>query len=354
MPTSPPPSNHRWARTEPHEATGANGWVPSSHVRVGLEVLEQEREAVASLAGKLHERGLGEAFSAAVEAVLACSGHVVVCGVGKPWFIAQKLSATLASTGTASFPLHPNEAVHGDIGRVRAGDVVLLLSNSGESEEVVTLLPLLAQLGAKRVALTGSEHSSLGTQVDICLAYGRIDEACPLKLAPSASSTAMLALGDALALAVLQARGFTREDYARFHPAGALGRKLMKVSDLMRPLQRSAVLEPQATVRDAIVAITQMRSGAAMVVEPATGHLAGIFTDGDLRRLLAARPDVRDEPVATHMTRTPRTVAPGQLVGDALRIMREHRIDELPVVDDAGRLLGHLDVQDLLDIGLAL
>ena len=321
----------------------------------GREVVRTEREALQRVEGSLDE-----AFGRAVEVILGCDGHVIVCGVGKPWFVAQKVSATLASTGTPSFPLHPSEAVHGDIGRVRRGDVVVLFSNSGASEEVVRIVPILAQLGALRIAVTGAPDSPLGRDVEICVGYGRVDEACPLGLAPSASSTAMLAVGDALALAVLEARDFTAADYARFHPAGALGRKLMHVEELMRPLERTAVVPPNASIRAAIASITEHRAGAALVREEASGQLLGILTDGDLRRRLTETDDPNRtatwlaSPVSASMTTAPRSIRTSALVGEALRVMRDHRIDELPVVDPDQILRGVLDVQDLLDIGLAL
>lgn len=295
----------------------------------------------------------------AVEAILACTGHVIVSGVGKPWFIAQKISATMASTGTPSFPLHPNEAVHGDIGRVRAGDVVIALSNSGESEEVVRILPIVKQLGATLIAVTGNPGSSLGKHADIVIDIGRVEEACPLGLAPSASSTALLAVGDALALTVLKRRDFTREDYAKFHPAGALGRKLLRVREIMRALDRTVAVAATTPIRDVLSEITRLRAGAAFVVDGADAArpraLVGVFTDGDLRRHLQAdRYHILSEPVGDHMTAGGRRIDGDTLVGEALRLMKQHRIDELPVVDGNANLLGYLDVQDLLDIGLAI
>jgi arabinose-5-phosphate isomerase len=318
------------------------------HLAAGRNVLDVEARAVTQVRDTI-----GAEFGELVGRILACTGRVVVCGVGKPWFIAQKISATMASTGTPSFPLHPSEAVHGDIGRVRPEDLTILLSNSGESEEVFRIVPILRQFGTFTVALTGRPESTLGRACDLTIGYGRVTEACPLGLAPSASSTAMLALGDAIALAVLDARDFGRDDYARFHPAGALGRKLMQVGQIMRPLDRCAVLETSATVGEAISAITTARAGAAIVVDDGDGRLAGIFTDGDLRRHLSGDTALLDEMLSGVMTRHPLTIAPTALVGDALRLLREKRIDELPVVE-AGKPVGMLDVQDLLDVGLAL
>ena len=323
-----------------------------NHSEFGRDVLSQEADAVRRVLDHLDDA----AFNAAVRAILTCIdsyGRVVVGGVGKPWFIAQKISATMASTGTPSFPLHPSDAVHGDIGRVREGDVVILLSNSGESEEVVRIVPLVRQFGATLIAISGAADSALSRNAHICLSYGRIEEACPLRLAPSASTTAMLALGDALALAVQRARNFTREDYSRFHPAGALGRKLMRVDEIMRPLAQTPVVALGALIHDVLDAITLKRAGAAIIVD-ADGKMVGIFTDGDLRRHLAADRSLLESPVDGHMTANPRSIAADQLVADALRVMREKRIDELPVVDASGKPLGYMDVQDLLDTGLAL
>ncbi len=314
----------------------------------GREVIKQEIRALEQVAELIDAQ-----FDKAVEAVLDCSGNVIICGVGKPWFIAQKISATLASTGTLSFPLHPADALHGDVGRVRKNDVVILLSNSGKSSEIVSLVSVLKQFEAALIAITGDKNSPLAKASDIVLNLGKIAEACPLGLAPSASSTALLALGDALALAVLKARNFSKEDYARFHPAGALGRKLMRVKDAMRPLEKTPIVSPDAKISDALFLITRLRAGAAYIIDEAD-KLVGIFTDGDLRRNLATQSDLLEKSIADFITRNPRVIAPDAFISEALKIMKKHRIDELPVVNKRGELLGHLDVQDLLDLGLAL
>ncbi|MGE0433455.1 MAG: SIS domain-containing protein [Planctomycetota bacterium] len=324
----------------------------TSHHEFGRDVLRQEADAITRASRALAD---GAAFDAAVDAILACiaaNGRVMVGGVGKPWFIAQKISATMASTGTPSFPLHPSDAAHGDIGRVRDGDVVILLSNSGRTAEVLQIAPMIRQFGATLIAIVGEADGALGQAAHICLAYGPIEEACPLRLAPSASTTAMLALGDALALSVQNARQFSREDYARFHPAGALGRGLMKVVEIMRPLGQTPLVASGGSIRDVLDIITRCRAGAAFVVDGA-GKLVGIFTDGDLRRHVSRGLQL-DETIDAHMTPGPRSIPPDRLVADALRLMREKRIDELPVVDPAGVPLGYLDVQDLLDVGLAI
>ncbi len=257
----------------------------------------------------------------------------------------------MASTGTPSFALHPAEAMHGDLGRVRKSDVVLAISNSGTSEEVVRLLPLLKRDGVPLIGMTGRPESDLGRYSDVVLNLGRIEEACPLALAPSASTTAMLAMGDALALAVMEQRGFKSDDYARFHPGGALGRKLMRAGEVMRPTAKTAIVAPEATVKQALFAITQRRSGAAFVVDGG-GKLLGVFTDGDLRRQIDRGAALADLPISGVMTSPGIRIDSGELAASAARVMREKQIDELPVVDADGVLLGHIDVQDLLAIGI--
>ena len=314
----------------------------------GKEVINVEISALKQVAELIDE-----SFSKAVDFVLKCKGNVIISGVGKPWFIAQKISATLASTGTLSFPLHPADALHGDIGRIREGDVIVVLSNSGSSDEITRMIPVIKQFGAIMIAMTSRPESPLGTQADIVLNMGKIDEACPLGLAPSASSTALLALGDALALAVLKARNFTKEDYAKFHPAGALGRKLMQISEIMRDLSRTPVMQPDASAEQVIVEITKHRAGAAYFVDKA-GKLLGIFTDGDLRRNLQTNSDFMMKSISKFITENPRVIKPDALISEALKIMKNSRIDEIPVVNDDNVLLGYIDAQDILDLGLAL
>ncbi|HEX7901587.1 MAG TPA: KpsF/GutQ family sugar-phosphate isomerase [Planctomycetota bacterium] len=309
------------------------------------EVLRVEAQAILSLVDRL-----GPDFTSAVAAVAACKGHVVVTGMGKAGLIAQKVSATFASTGTPSIFLHPAEAYHGDLGRVGPDDLVLALSNSGETEEVVQLLPPLRRIGAKIVALTASRQSTLGKNADLVIELGRIEEACPLGLAPSATTTALLALGDALAFCVFEARGFDREKFAFYHPGGDLGRRLLKVSDVMRTGERNAVVRDDTTVTEAVAAITRARAGAVCVVD-AAGRLAGIFTDGDLRRAMGRDARLLAGRIADLMTKSPKTIGPDRLAGEAVRILREKKIDELPVVNEKGEPVGMLDVQDLLDVG---
>ena len=308
-------------------------------------MLQTEAKAILSLVDRL-----GPDFEAAVKNIAAGKGHLVVTGMGKAGLIGQKVSATFASTGTPSIFLHPAEAYHGDLGRVLPEDVVLALSNSGETEELVRLLPPLRRIGAKILAITSSLDSTLGKNADLVIELGRIDEACPLGLAPSATTTALLALGDALAFCVFEARGFDREKFAFFHPGGDLGRRLLKVGDVMRSGERNAVVREETPVAEAVAAITRARAGAACVVDGG-GRLAGIFTDGDLRRLLGRDPKLLAGRIGDVMTRSPRTIGPERLADEAVRLLKEKRIDELPVVDAQGALVGMLDVQDLLDVG---
>ncbi len=310
------------------------------------EVLQAESDAIRSLLDRLDAR-----FERAVEMIRGCRGRIVVTGMGKAGLVGQKVSATFASTGTPSLYLHPAEAYHGDLGRVVPEDVILVLSNSGETEEILRLLPLVRKIGAPVIALTARASSSLGKLADVVVEIGQIEEACPLKLAPSASTTALLAMGDALALTVLQLRGFTKEQFAFFHPAGELGRKLLSVRDVMRTGEKHPIVEESTSVSDALVKITQARAGAVSVVD-GRGRLSGIFTDGDLRRLMSRSPDLLRAPMREVMTRRPSTIGPDQLAAEALKLLRNRKFDELPVVDGGGKPIGMLDVQDLLDVEL--
>lgn len=305
-----------------------------------LRVLELEARAIEVMAGRL-----GRSFLASVEMVAGCKGRVVVTGVGKAGIVGRKISATLASTGTPSHWLHPVEAIHGDLGRIVEEDVVLALSNSGETE-VAALLPSVKRIGAKVIAVTGKAGSTLARYSDVVLDIGHIEEACPLKLAPSASTTAMLALGDALALTVARRRDFDREDYARYHPGGELGRRLMKVEEVMRGPEQYACVPPEMTVQEALRR-SPGRAGALCVVG-AEDELLGIFTDGDLRRRLRDDAGFAKGPMSAVMTANPKRVVVGRLAQEAAKIMEQYQIDELPVVDDSGRLRGVIDIQDLL------
>jgi arabinose-5-phosphate isomerase len=310
------------------------------------EVLRTEAQAILSLVDRL-----GPDFEQAVALVAACKGHVVVTGMGKAGLVGQKISATFASTGTPSIFLHPAEAYHGDLGRVVREDVVLAVSNSGETEELVRLLPSLREIGSKIVAVTASRGSTLGKNADLAVELGRIEEACPLGLAPSATTTAILALGDALALSVLEARGFDKEQFAFYHPGGELGRKLMKVSEVMRTGERNPLVPEETPLTEAIARITKARAGAVSVVDP-KGRLAGIFTDGDFRRTMARDPKLISARIREVMTKSPVTIGPDRLASEALKVLRERKIDEIPVVAPSGEPVGMLDVQDLLDVGI--
>lgn len=310
------------------------------------EVLRTEAQAILSLVDRL-----GPEFDGAIAAIAGGKGHLVVTGMGKAGLVGQKISATFASTGTPSIFLHPAEAIHGDLGRVVKEDVVLALSNSGETDEVVRLIPALREIGAKIIAITASRGSTLGKNADLTIELGRIEEACPLGLAPSATTTAILALGDALALSVLEARGFDKEQFAFYHPGGDLARKLMKVSDVMRSGDRNPVCAEETVLADAIGLITKARAGAITIVS-GSGKLTGILTDGDIRRAVGRDSNVLTGRIRDVMTKTPITIAPDRLATEALKILRERKIDELPVVNGTGAPVGLLDVQDLLDVGI--
>lgn len=317
----------------------------SQDVSFAREVIEAEVRALRGVAERL-----GPSFDQAVAMLLNCAGRVVVTGVGKAGIVGQKVSATLASTGTPSHWVHPVEAVHGDLGRLAEGDVVLALSNSGETE-VVELLPAVKRIGASVIAITGNPASSLARYADIVLDIGPVEEACPLGLAPSASTTAMLALGDALALAVAQRRKFDKEQYALFHPGGELGRKLMKVEEVMRGPELCPRIIGDAIVADALARIDDIpgRAGAICITD-AEGRLLGIFTDGDLRRRVRQDPAFLKGPITAVMTRNPKRIRVGRLAQEAAQVLKRHRIDELPVVDDQDRLCGIVDIQDLLAV----
>ncbi|WP_321786767.1 arabinose 5-phosphate isomerase KdsD [Burkholderia pyrrocinia] len=305
-------------------------------------VLDIEADAVRALRDQLDG-----GFVQAVALLLGCRGRVVVSGIGKSGHIARKIAATLASTGTPAFFVHPAEASHGDLGMVTSDDVFIGISYSGESEELVAILPLVKRIGAKLIAITGRAGSSLGTLADVNLNAAVAKEACPLNLAPTASTTAALALGDALAVAVLDARGFGSDDFARSHPGGALGRRLLTyVRDVMRSGDDVPSVGLDATLSDALFQITAKRLGMTAVVD-ADGKVAGIFTDGDLRRVLAHDGDFRALPITDVMTRDPRTIAPDHLAVEAVELMERHRINQMLVVDADGALIGALNMHDL-------
>lgn len=294
---------------------------------------------------------LGKDFSRAVQIILDGlnrDGKIVVAGVGKSFHIGQKIAATLSSTGSPSVTLHPSQAMHGDIGLLGGHDVLLALSHSGESAEILEILPVVKRLGATIVAMTGVAQSALAQASDEVILIPVRREACPFNMAPTASTTAMLAVGDALAIVLLEARGFRKEDFAKLHPGGAIGRTLLlRVADIMRKDRRLARIGPHAKVKDAILAMTSARAGAVGIVDE-NGKLAGIFTDGDLRRLITQRRGaIANLPIRTVMTRAPITVRTEDLAVEVLKIFEEHTIDDLLVVDGKRRLVGMVDIQDL-------
>ncbi len=314
--------------------------------------IRRAREVIDLEAAGLHQvsQHIAASFVAAVEAILSSSaagGKVVVTGIGKNLHVGEKISATLSSTGTTSVMLNPAQGMHGDIGILRAGDVVLALSYSGESEELVTLIPLLRRFDVKVIAMTGKPGSALARLSDIVISVAVDREACPFNMAPTTSTTATLAMGDALAMTLLDARGFKIEDYAKRHPGGAIGRTLLlRVTDIMRKPDRVAAIPSGAKVKDAILAMTKARSGSAAIVDR-HNRLLGIFTDGDLRRHLPSQPDLLDRAVNEFMTKSPITVRSDQLAVDVLRAFEQHDIDDLLVVDGRSHLIGAVDIQDL-------
>ncbi len=315
--------------------------------QVATQVIEVESAAVRAMGAAID----GE-FERAVRLILDCPASVLTTGVGKAGHIARKLSATFASTGTPSHFLSPTDAVHGDLGSIRRGDVVLILSASGESEEILRLLSLVKKLDHPVIALTCDRGSGLGRFADACLAMGRIEEACPLKLAPSASTTAMLALGDALALTVMKLREFTAEDFAIFHPAGQLGRKLIRVKEAMtfRKGENLPYASDRLTVGQVLQEVSRIkrRSGAVILVDD-DGKVSGIFSDGDLRRaVMHDEARALGRAVREVMTPDPKRIREDALASEAMAVMRQHRIDELPVVDERDRPVGLIDVQDLV------
>ena len=327
---------------KPSARPGARPRSSSALRAYGATVLAAEAAAIGRVT-------LGETFARAVEWILGCTGRVVVTGMGKPGFVAQKISATLASTGTSSYFVHPAEAAHGDLGRISRDDVVIALSNSGETEEILRLLPGLRKIGARIVAITNDERNALARGSDLVVAIGNVEEACPMGLAPTASTAVLLAVGDALAMTVLENRPFTRESFALLHPGGKLGRGLMKVGELMRQGEACPRVAETAPLSAAVAVMTETpgRPGATGVHD-AAGRLTGIFTDGDLRRLVETGQTDFTRPVSSAMGRHPRTIRSGDLVGEAAKVLRQARIDQVPVVDDDGRMVGLLDVQDLL------
>lgn len=315
-----------------------------SYLKTAKRVLKIESEAVAQLASRLDGN-----FNQAVEMFFRCQGRVVVTGMGKPGIIGRKISATLASTGTPSIFLHPAEAIHGDLGMVVSQDVLLAISNSGETEEMTRLLPLIKKIGTPIVSITGNPKSTLAKYSNQVLDVSVKKEACTLNLAPTASTTAMLAMGDALAVSLLEKRGFEAKDFAFYHPGGKLGKQFLLVKEVMRTAAGHPVVSQKEFVQDVLLAITQARAGCASVVDT-KGKLVGIFTDGDLRRSLAKGKFKLEKPISQYMTLKPKVIREDALAAEALRMIQKHQIDEIVVVDSKNRPVGLVDEKDLLSL----
>jgi len=326
----------------PDRSAAANpGTAPDRITALAQRVIEIEAAAVGALSSRIDS-----GFLAAVDILIGCRGRVIVSGMGKSGHIARKLAATFASTGTPAHFVHPAEAAHGDLGMITGDDVLVALSNSGESDELAVIVPLIKRQGARLIALTGNPQSSLARQADAHLDTSVSEEACPLGLAPTASTTATLAMGDALAVALLDARGFGPEDFARSHPGGALGRRLLThVRDVMRSGDAIPAVTDKATIGEAVLEIS--RKGLGMTAVLAGGSLVGIFTDGDLRRLISNGEARFDRRVAEVMTRAPQTIGADALAVDAVTCMERHRISQLLVTDHSGQLCGALNMHDL-------
>lgn len=310
-------------------------------------VLNIEAAAVSAL-----ETRIGEAFVAACRLIQSCTGRVVVTGMGKSGHIGDKIAATFASTGTPAFFLHAAEASHGDIGMITPADVLLALSNSGETAELIAILPVIKRLGIGLIALTGKTQSTLARAADVVLDVSIPKEACPLNLAPTASTTATLAMGDALAVALLDARGFTEEDFARSHPGGSLGRRLLlHVEDVMRTGERLPRVSVDTSLQDGLIEMSRKGLGMTTVVD-AGNHVLGVFTDGDLRRMLDKPFDLHQTRMGDVMTRNAKSVQPRMLAAEAVHVMETKQITALPVVDADGVLVGALNVHDLFHAGV--
>jgi arabinose-5-phosphate isomerase len=319
----------------------------SDILELARRTLEIEAEAVSALQARLDD-----SMVRAVDILLACKGRVVVTGMGKSGHVGNKIAATLASTGTPSFFMHPAEASHGDLGMITGQDVVLALSNSGESPELIAILPLIKRRGAKLITMTGRPQSTMAREADIHLDAAVAQEACPHNLAPTASTTAALALGDALAVAALYARGFTAEDFARTHPGGALGRRLLiHVRDVMHTGDALPVVNVDTPFKEALLEMTRKKLGMTAVVD-ASGSLVGVFTDGDLRRCLDRDLDIAKTRIESVMTRAPKTISEDALAAEAALFMQERQINGLLALDAAGRLTGAFNMHDLLRAGV--
>jgi len=298
------------------------------------------------------QQRLGDGLVAAVELILNCTGHVIVIGMGKSGHIADKISATLASTGTPAFFVHPGEASHGDLGMITANDVVLALSNSGETQEVLTILPVLKRMGIPLISMTGKPQSSLAKNSEVHIDVSVNEEACPLGLAPTASTTATLVMGDALAITLLELRGFTKEDFARSHPAGTLGKRLLLgISDIMRSGDELPAVSEETQFSEALLVMTEKALGMVAIVD-SNHYVLGVYTDGDLRRTLQTIDHFKNHKVKDFMTKNPITIDDDKLAVEAAQLMERHKIHSLLVVDKSRRLVGALNIHDLLRAGV--
>ena len=311
-------------------------------MELARNVLTIESKAISALASRLDQN-----FVRSLDMILGCTGRVIVSGIGKSGHIARKIASTMSSTGTPAYFVHPAEASHGDLGLVQPNDLLIALSYSGETSELLNIIPLIKRQGAKLIAITGNAKSTLAVQADVHLDARVEQEACPLNLAPTASTTAALAMGDALAVSLLDARGFSAEDFARSHPGGTLGRRLLtRVSDVMRTGAAVPSVTLQAKLQEALIEITQKRIGMTAIVD-GKHRVRGIFTDGDLRRTLESTGDIRSINIESVMTPNPRTIGSSQLAAEAVKLMEDHKVNQLLVVDQRGKLVGALNMHDL-------
>jgi arabinose-5-phosphate isomerase len=315
--------------------------------KLGLAVIDTELQGIEALKARIDDR-----FVRACEIMLACKGRIVVTGMGKSGHIAGKIAATLASTGSPAFFVHPGEASHGDLGMITAGDVVLALSNSGNTAEILTIVPIIKRLGVPMICLTGNDGSPLASEADVNINVGVEKEACPLGLAPTASTTVALVMGDALAVALLDARGFTAEDFALSHPGGTLGRRLLlHVNDIMLTGENIPSVSPDATIADALLEMSSRGLGMTAIVDAGNAVL-GIYTDGDLRRTLDKMVDIKVDKITSVMTPSPITVSKNELAAEVLRMMDDHKINGVLVTDSDNRLIGALNMHVLLRAGV--
>lgn len=316
-------------------------------IEIGKRTINMEQQAVGEMLSSIDDN-----FTAACQAMLDCKGRIVIVGIGKSGHIARKMAATLASTGSPAFFVHSAEAGHGDMGMITKSDLVVMISYSGKSEELVRLLPTIKRMGLKMIAISGCVESPLAQASDICVSVCVSKEACPLNLAPTSSTTATLAMGDAIAIALLEARGFTADNFAFSHPGGSLGRKLLlKIEDVMHSGNDIPIVQTGAKISQALTEMTSKRLGMTTILD-INGKMVGIFTDGDLRRCLDKRTDIHQGVIQTVMTKKFKTIAQDALTAEALKIMEADKINSLPVVDENGKLVGAINMHDLLRSGV--